>query len=227
MATTSASPDFEPREPGSTDVERLRNLLVWLRSPRALLIIGGLGFFYVGFNFLAVLVASGADQRQPVDAIIVLGAAQYDGEPSPVFQGRLDHAYSLWDEGIAPLIATTGSNQPGDRVTEGFAGFEYLRFEGVPETALLVITDGASTWEQLLATARQLRQRDLDSVVLVSDPYHALRLTQIADEVGLDASVSSTDGTTSIRNLARETAAVSLGRILGYRRVDNWLGGVG
>ncbi len=227
MATTSASPDFEPHEPGSTDVERLRNLLVWLRSPRALLIIGGLGFVYVGFNFLAVLVASGADQRQPVDAIIVLGAAQYDGEPSPVFQGRLDHAYSLWDEGTAPLIVTTGSNQPGDRVTEGFAGFEYLRFEGVPETALLVITDGASTWEQLVATARQLRQRDLDSVVLVSDPYHALRLTQIADEVGLDASVSSTDGTTSIRNLARETAAVSLGRILGYRRVDNWLGGVG
>ena len=227
MATTSASPDFEPREPGSTDVERLRNLLVWLRSPRALLIIGGLGFVYVGFNFLAVLVASGADQRQPVDAIIVLGAAQYDGEPSPVFQGRLDHAYSLWDEGTAPLIVTTGSNQPGDRVTEGFAGFEYLRFEGVPETALLVITDGASTWEQLVATARQLRQRDLDSVVLVSDPYHALRLTQIADEVGLDASVSSTDGTTSIRDLARETAAVSLGRILGYRRVDNWLGGVG
>lgn len=227
MVTTSASPDFEPHEPGSTDVERLCNLLVWLRSPRALLIIGGLGFVYVGFNFLAVLVASGADQRQPVDAIIVLGAAQYDGEPSPVFQGRLDHAYSLWDEGTAPLIVTTGSNQPGDRVTEGFAGFEYLRFEGVPETALLVITDGASTWEQLVATARQLRQRDLDSVVLVSDPYHALRLTQIADEVGLHASVSSTDGTTSIRNLARETAAVSLGRILGYRRVDNWLGGVG
>lgn len=227
MATTSASPDFKPHEPGSTDVEWLRNLLVWLRSPRALLIICGLGFVYVSFNFLAVLVASGADQRQPVDAIIVLGAAQYDGEPSPVFQGRLDHAYSLWDEGTAPLIVTTGSNQPGDRVTEGFAGFEYLRFEGVPETALLVITDGASTWEQLLATARQLRQRDLDSVVLVSDPYHALRLTQIADEVGLDASVSSTDGTTSIRNLARETAAVSLGRILGYRRVDNWLGGVG
>lgn len=208
-------------------MERLRSLLVWLRSPKTLLIIGGLGVAYVGFNFLAVLVASGADERERVDAIVVLGAAQYDGDPSPVFQGRLDHAYSLWDDGIAPLIVTTGSNQPGDRVTEGFAGFEYLRFEGVPEEALLVITDGASTWEQLAATARQLRQRGYESVVLVSDPYHALRLTQIADEVGLDASVSSTDGSTSIRNLVRETAAVSLGRVLGYRRVDNWLGGVG
>ena len=208
-------------------MERLRSLLVWLRSPKTLLIIGGLGVAYVAFNFLAVLVASGADEREPVDAIVVLGAAQYDGDPSPVFQGRLDHAYSLWEEGIAPLIVTTGSNQPGDRVTEGFAGFEYLRFEGVPEEALLVITDGASTWEQLAATARQLRQRGYDSVVLVSDPYHALRLTQIADEVGLEASVSSTDGSTSIRNLVRETAAVSLGRVLGYRRVDNWLGRVG
>ena len=177
--------------------------------------------------FLAVLVASGADDRDPVDAIVVLGAAQYDGEPSPVFQGRLDHAFELWSDGVAPMIVTTGSNQPGDRVTEGFAGFEYLRFEGVPEDDLLVITDGASTWEQLAATARQLRQRGLDSVVLVSDPYHALRLSQIADEVGLEASVSSTDGSTSIRNLTRETAAVSLGRVLGYRRVDNWLGGVG
>ena len=208
-------------------MERLRSLLVWLRSPKTLLIIGGLGIAYVAFNFLAVLVASGADEREPVDAIVVLGAAQYDGDPSPVFQGRLDHAYSLWEEGIAPLIVTTGSNQPGDRVTEGFAGFEYLRFEGVPEEALLVITDGASTWEQLAATARQLRQRGYASVVLVSDPYHALRLTQIADEVGLEASVSSTDGSTSIRNLVRETAAVSLGRVLGYRRVDNWLGRVG
>lgn len=208
-------------------MERLRSLLVRLRSPKVLLVIVGLGVAYVGFNFLSVLVASGADDRDRVDAIVVLGAAQYDGDPSPVFRGRLDHAFELWSDGVAPLVVTTGSNQPGDRVTEGFAGFEYLRFEGVPEDALVVITDGASTWEQLAATARQLRQRGLESVVLVSDPYHALRLTQIADEVGLDASVSSTDGATSIRNLVRETAAVSLGRVLGYRRVDNWLGGVG
>ena len=208
-------------------MERLRGLVSRLRSPRTLLIIAALGVAYIGFNFLSVLVASGADDRDQVDAIVVLGAAQYDGDPSPVFAGRLDHAFELWSEGVAPMIVTTGSNQEGDRFTEGFAGFEYLRFAGVPEDDLLVITDGSSTWEQLAATARQLRQRGLGSVVLVSDPYHALRLTQIADEVGLDASVSSTDGSTSVRNLARETAAVSLGRVLGYRRVDNWLGGVG
>ncbi len=128
---------------------------------------------------------------------------------------------------MAPLVVTTGSNQPGDVFTEGYAGFEYLRFAGIPEEELLVITDGSSTWEQLAATARQLRARELESVVLVSDPYHAFRLRQIAGEVGLDASVSSTDGGSSIRQLLRETASVSLGRILGYRRVDNWLGDVG
>lgn len=204
-----------------------RSLLTRLCSRRMVLIVVSVGFAYLAVNFLSVLAASGRDDRQPVDAIVVLGAAQYDGDPSPVFAGRLDHALELWQEGLAPLIVTTGSNQPGDRVTEGFAGFEYLRFGGVPEESLLVITDGASTWEQLAATALQLRLRDLDSVLLVSDPYHALRLTQIAAEVGLDASVSSTDGHTSIRNLVRETAAVSLGRIIGYRRVDNWVGGVG
>ena len=122
---------------------------------------------------------------------------------------------------------TTGSNQPGDRFTEGYAGYEYLLLAGVPDPALIVITTGSSTWEQLAATSRQLRARDLDRVVLVSDPYHSLRLEHIADEVGLDASVSPTDSGSSIRQLVRETAAVSLGRIFGYRRIDNWLGDLG
>lgn len=206
---------------------RLRHLVDRLWSRRVVVIVVGLGALYVGVTFVQVLVASGVDDRDTADAIVVLGAAQYDGEPSPVLAARLDHAERLWRAGVAPIIVTTGSNLPGDRFTEGYAGYEYLRFAGIPDDALLVITDGASTWEQLAATARQLRLRDLDSVTLVSDPYHALRLTQIADEVGLEASVSSTDGSLSIRQLARETAAVSLGRILGYRRVDNWLGSVG
>ena len=185
-------------------------------------IVGG----YIGLTFVQVLRASGEDDRSPVDAIVVLGAAQYDGEPSPVLAGRLDHAYELWDSGVAPVVVTTGSNQPGDRFTEGFAGFEYLRFAGIPEEEILVVTDGDSSYEQLAATARVLRAGGLDSVVLVSDSYHALRLGQIADQVGLDASVSSTHGGASIGQLVRETAAVSLGRLFGYRRVDNWFGRV-
>ncbi len=194
---------------------------------RAVVVVALLGVAYVGVTFLQVLRAAGDDDRSPVDAIVVLGAAQYDGAPSPVLASRLDHAFELWEAGVADIVVTTGSNRPGDRFTEGFAGFEYLRFAGVPEQQILVVTDGDSSWQQLAATARVLRGEGLDSVVLVSDPYHALRLRQIADQVGLQATVSSTDGSSSIRQLVRETAAVSLGRILGYRRVDNWLGHVG
>jgi len=203
----------------------------WLtvRRVRRVIVVGALvGVGYVFLTFLQVLQASGEDSRATADAIVVLGAAQYDGEPSPVLASRLDHAYELWEAGVADFVVTTGSNQPGDRFTEGYAGFEYLRFAGIPEANILVVTDGDSSWQQLAATARVLRNEGLDdSVILVSDPYHALRLRQIADQVGLSASVSSTDGGSSIRQLLRETAAVSLGRVLGYRRVDNWIGRVG
>ena len=209
---------MRPRRPGWLTVSRVRRLAL------GLVLVGGA---YVVFTFFQVLTASGEDDRSPADAIVVLGAAQYDGAPSPVLAARLDRAYELWEAGVADIVVTTGSNQPGDRFTEGFAGFEYLRFAGIPEEDILVVTDGDSSWQQLAATARILRSRDLDSVVLVSDPYHALRLRQIADQVGLGATVSSTAGGSSIRQLVRETAAVSLGRILGYRRVDNWLGRVG
>ncbi len=202
----------------------------WLsgrRALRLLIIAGALGVVYVGVTFVQVLVASGADDSGRADAIVVLGAAQYNGTPSPVLAGRLDHARRLWQDGVAGLIVTTGSKLEGDAFTEGYAGFEYLRRSGVPESDLMVITDGSSTWEQLAATSRQLQLLDLDSVVLVSDPYHALRLRQIASEVGLKSKISSTSSSSSLRQLLRETAAVSLGRILGYRRVDNWFGNVG
>jgi len=190
-------------------------------------VAGVLAVLYVGVTFVQVLAASRTDDIGSADAIVVLGAAQYNGTPSPAFAGRLDHARDLWSDGRAGLIVTTGSKLEGDTFTEGYAGFEYLLQSGVPESDLLVITDGASTWEQLAATSRQLALRDLDSVVLVSDPYHALRLRQIAAEVGLKSKISPTSSDSSLRQMLRETAAVSLGRILGYRRVDNWLGSVG
>ncbi len=202
----------------------------WLSARRAVrvaLVAGSLGVLYIGVTFIQVVAASHTDDSGSADAIVVLGAAQYNGTPSPVFAARLDHARQLWSDGIAGLIVTTGSKQAGDTFTEGFAGFNYLLLSGVPESDLLVITDGSSTWEQLAATSRQLAVRDLNSVILVSDPYHALRLHQIASEVGLESKISPTSSGSSLRQMLRETAAVSLGRILGYRRVDNWLGSVG
>jgi uncharacterized SAM-binding protein YcdF (DUF218 family) len=192
---------------------------VWWWVNRIGLALIALGVLYVGITFVQVWRASRADDARPSDAIVVLGAAQYDGRPSPVLKARLDRAFELYESGYAPLLVTTGANQEGDRFTEGYVGFEYLRNLGVPEGDIIVVTDGTNTWEELSATAHQLEPLGLDRVVLVSDGYHALRLEHTAEELGLEASVARTDGTATFRQLARETAAVSLGRVIGFRRL--------
>ena len=180
-----------------------------------------LGVLYVGTTFFQVWRASNADETRPADAIVVLGAAQYDGAPSPVFERRLNHAFELYEQGFAGVVVTTGSNIEGDRFTEGFAGYDYLRGLGVPDADLLVIVDGKNTWEQMTATAVVLGERGLESVLIVSDGYHAYRSTLMAESVGLVAYASPTDGESSFTELARETAAVSIGRLFGFRRLSN------
>ena len=174
---------------------------------------------YLVGTFALVTRAADRDDRRDVDAIVVLGAAQYDGRPSPVLQRRLDHALELYQDGVADEIVLTGGKQEGDRFTEAFTGFTYLRRAGVPDADLLVITDGANTWESLAAAARQLDRRNTTHVVLVSDPYHNQRLLDTADELGLEAGVSSTGTDPSLRQLTGETMGVALGRIIGYRRL--------
>ena len=181
------------------------------------LLAAGVG--WVALNAVAVLTGSELDQRDPVGAIVVLGAAQYNGRPSPVLQARLDHAYELYREGVAPRIVLTGYKQPGDQFTEAFAGYRYLTTKGVPGKDLTIIDDGTSTWESLRATERVLRQQGIESVVLVSDPYHSRRLIDIADEVGLNATVSPTAASSAWQKVARETALVSAGRVVTYRRL--------
>lgn len=181
---------------------------------------------YVGSTAAQVYAAGRRDERDPADALIVLGAAQYDGRPSPVFQARLDHALALYAEGVAPQVVVTGGRQASDRVTEAFTAYGYLRDRGVPDAALVVVTDGSDTWESLAASARVLEERGLRRVVLVSDPTHALRTQVIGESLGLDVQVSPTAtspaGTaTRLRQTARETVAVALGRIVGHRRLAN------
>ena len=201
-------------------------MAVTLRRPRVrtmALVVLALVVVYVLVTFWQVWQASSTDNARPADAIVVLGAAQYDGVPSPVLQQRLDHALELYERGLAGVIVPTGANQPGDAFTQGFAGYDYLRARGVPDEDLLVIVDGSNTYEELSATAGQLLPRGLERVILVSDGYHALRIDQTAAEVGLDAVVSPTDGGASLRQLLRETVGVSVGRIVSYRRLSAWL----
>lgn len=177
------------------------------------------GLVYLSVTFVQVWQASTRDESRPSEAIIVLGAAQYDGEPSPVLARRLDHAAELYLEGVAPLIVVTGGRQPGDRFTEAGASADYLESLGVPGQDIEREVQGESSWESLAAAARFLRADGITRVVLVSDPYHAMRIDGIAHDLGLDAVVSPADGGAPMGSLLRETAAVAVGRIIGYDRL--------
>ena len=178
---------------------------------------------YFGVTFAQVWSASRSDHAEQAQAIVVLGAAQYNGKPSPVLKARLDHAIVLWKDGVAPLIVTTGGNRPGDRYTEASAAASYLIQHGVPEDALKLESQGSSSWESLAAAARFLRKQGITEVVLVSSPYHALRTEEIADEVGLHGHASPASEHESVGrrayHLARESLAVGIGRIVGHRRL--------
>ncbi len=199
-----------------------RGLRIAVRA--GLLAAAGL-VLYLGVTFVQVWSASNQAHQDPAQAIVVLGAAQYDGDPSPVLAGRLDHALELYEAGVAPMIVVTGGKQVGDRFTEAASSYTYLREAGVPESAILREEQGENTWEQLAATTRFLDERGVGSAVLVSDDYHALRLDRIAEELGLDAQVSPVDPHLStggrVKAMVKETAAVAVGRVIGFRRLVN------
>jgi uncharacterized SAM-binding protein YcdF (DUF218 family) len=182
----------------------------------------GVVVLYLGVTFLQVWKASRTDEARKADAIVVLGAAQYNGRPSPALQNRLDHALDLYERGLAPLIVVTGGRQTGDRFTEATAGYKYLRAHGVPDNAIRLEVQGRTTYQSLAATRRFLRTEGIDNVILVSGPATAKRLAGISDDIGLDSAVSPSAGTPTLRSLIRETGAVSLGRIIGYRRLERF-----
>jgi uncharacterized SAM-binding protein YcdF (DUF218 family) len=134
----------------------------------------------------------GVDERRPVDAIVVLGAAQYDGTPSPVFEARLEHAVRLWRDGIAHAFVVTGGKLPGDRTTEAAVAREYAIAHGVPESAIFGEDLAHNTLASLTAVTIQLRERDMRSAVFVSDPTHMLRVLRIASDLGIEAYGSPT-----------------------------------
>ena len=156
----------------------------------------------------------------------MLGAAQYDGRPSPALEARLQHALDLYRHHMASRIVVTGGRQVGDRFTEATAGYNWLRKRGVPDAAILKEVHGRNTYESLAAVERFLRPIGVSEVILVSEPSHSLRLRGVGHEVGLDAQVSPAPsseptGVHRLRSMWRETVAVGVGRVVGYRRMTN------
>ena len=203
-----------------------RALRISLRLATGLL---AFGLAYLSIVFVQVWAAARRDDARRADAIIVLGAAQFDGRPSKILVARLDHAVALYRRGIAPVVVVTGGRQTGDRFTEASVAASYLHDQRVPESAILRETMGTSSWQSLEAAARFLKARRLTSVVLVSDPYHSARIEDVAHDVGLTAATSPTrtspiTGAGEWRRFVTETIRVAAGRIFGYGRLDRHRG---
>jgi uncharacterized SAM-binding protein YcdF (DUF218 family) len=211
----------DPTPVGGTPIIRRR----WARrlalGAAALLLVA---VAYYGVTLYQVHATGRSDQARQVDAIVVMGAAQYDGRPSPQLAARLDHAAELWSAGVAKVMVVTGGNQPGDRFTEAEASANYLIDRGVPAESILQESVGRSSYASLDGVAAILHQHGLFRVLLVSDPFHCLRSRLIAQELGLVAYVSPTR-TSPVRGGAafskelEEAAGISLGRIIGFKRL--------
>lgn len=186
-------------------------------------------FAYFAFTLLQVWSAGRSDHERPVDAIVVMGAAQYDGRPSPQLKARLDHVVELWGEGLAPMVIVTGGNRPGDRFTEAEASRRYLVDAGLPASAIEGEDEGTSSWESIGNVADMADEWNVRTVVLVSDPFHSLRIRLMAEERGLTAYTSATDtspvrGWTAAREHLTEAAGVAVGRIVGFSTLESWIG---
>lgn len=181
------------------------------------LLIGALavGALIVGGTAFRVWQVARVDDRRPADVVVVLGAAQYDGNPSSVFAWRLHHAKNLWEAGLAPRIVTTGGGRTGDVYTEAEAGRRYLLEQGVPAAAVIAIGEGRDTLGSLRAAADRAEAEGWESALVVSDPWHSLRARTMARDSGLEAWMSPTRSgpvvqtrETQARYIVRETGAL-------------------
>ena len=180
----------------------------------------------IGFTLAALAIAAvfligmiyrqaRIDGARPAEAIVVLGTAQYNGWPGPVFEARLDRALALWREGYAPLLVVTGGKMPGDGFTEAEAAWNYLTAAGVPPEAIVSENAAGDTWESMQGVAALLLPRGVDEVIVASDGFHLFRSRMMARDVGLQAwgapaesSPIRTGGGGELTYVLREAAAV-------------------
>ncbi|HYH78420.1 MAG TPA: YdcF family protein [Longimicrobium sp.] len=173
------------------------------------LVRGGLrlGLFLVAcwaLTLAAIAVFSRREEARKADVIVVLGAAQYNGHPSPVLEARLNHAVDLYRRGIAKTLIMTGGQAPGDTVSEAVVSRRFAVRAGVPRGAILVETSGMTTRESMEAVGRLMHARRMKSAVLVSDPFHMLRLKLLARRQGVTGYTSPTRTSPISRNSSQE-----------------------
>jgi uncharacterized SAM-binding protein YcdF (DUF218 family) len=184
------------------------------------------GAIYFVVTFVQVWLTSRESDPQPSQAIIIMGAAQYNGVPSPDLLARIEEAYGLYREHLAPIVIATGAKEPGDNFTEAQAEMTWLTDHGVPSDDIVPV-GGRTTWQNLTAADVQLKKRDLNKVLIVTDGFHEDRSLAISSELGLDAKpVPATNspikGWSTFPYFMKEAGAVAIGRIIGYSHLE-WL----
>ncbi len=188
-------------------------MLTRLARATVRLLVGGLLLWLL--LVAAVWLYGRRDEAAPADAVVVLGAAQYNGRPSPVLRARLDHAVDLYHRQLASKLIFTGGIGAGDTVSEAVVGRRYAIRRGVPASAILTERSGVTSAESLRAVAALMRQHDLGSAILVSDPFHMLRLRLLAYPLGIRARSSptrsspiSSDPEAELRHVVRESFSI-------------------
>ena len=176
----------------------------------ARLVLAGLigGVALAGYTAYRVWEQGNRDERPSADVIVVMGAAQYDGRPSPLFRARLDHAIELFHEGVAPWLVVTGGKAEGDRTTEADAARLYAIGHDVPDSAILAEDQSRTTLQSIRLVAALMRDRDLDSAVFVSDPSHMLRVLRMASDEGITGYGSPTRTSPVERDPVRRVDAI-------------------
>lgn len=164
----------------TAEVERKSSRLFWIIVVAAVM---ALGIF--SSIFVTILKDSTKQELHTADAIIVFGAAQYDGRPSPVFRARLDHANELFRQGLAPVVITTGGSAADPKFSEGGVGHDYLMRKGIPESALIAETQANDTAESAERVAAIMRANHIYSCLAVSDAYHMFRIRMLLMRQGL------------------------------------------
>lgn len=153
----------------------------------AVVVVVALGFVII---CVRIVVQSRTDETRPADAIVVLGAAEYAGKPSPVLRARLDHAYDLYSRGLAPYVITTGGSGGDLKFSEGGVGRDYLASRGISERHIIAETYSDDTAESLRRVAVIMRRNGLHSCLAVSDPYHLYRIKRMLQAEGIEVFVS-------------------------------------
>jgi uncharacterized SAM-binding protein YcdF (DUF218 family) len=180
------------------------------RDVTLLVVIGVVGLTAVtAYATYRILDQGGRDERRSADAVVVMGAAQYDGRPSPVFAARLDHAIDLYREGVAPRLVVTGGKAEGDRVTEAAAARAYAVVRGVASADILLEDEARTTLESIRGVRRIMDAAGLQSAVFVSDRTHMLRVLRMATDAGISAWGSPTPTSPVDSDMLRRAGAVA------------------